>query len=286
MKVALLGANGQLGSAIERVFSAAGTAVIALNHDVVDIADAGQVAEILRDIAPGVVINTAAYHHLERCEENPDIAFAVNAFGARNIARAAGRAFLVHVSTDYVFDGVKGKPYIESDVARPLNVYGNSKLSGEMFVLSESENRAVLRVAGLYGLDACRAKGLNFVDLMLKLGNERDEVRVVDDEVLTPTFVDEVARQVAVVVAERMQGLAHSTAEGACSWHRFAAEIFEIAGLPSRLSVTGPGEFPAKVPRPAYSVLENTRVNEMGINVLRDWRFGLKEYLAERLRRV
>ena len=153
-----------------------------------------------------VVVNTAAMHQVEKCEADPARAFAVNALGARHLALAANAldARLVHISTDYVFDGAKAAPYLESDCPLPLNVYGNSKLAGELFVRSLAEKHYVLRVSGLYGQNPCLEKGgLNFVDLMLKLSRERKEVRVVDDEVLTPTSTREVARQLLLMLQGR-----------------------------------------------------------------------------------
>jgi len=183
-----------------------------------------------------------------------------------------------------VFDGAKLAPYLESDCPLPLNAYGNSKLAGELFVRSLAEKHYVIRVSGLYGKNPCLEKGgLNFVDLMLKLSRERKEVRVVDDEVLTPTATVEVARQVLLMLrGGAADGLYHATAEGSCSWYEFAREIFRLSGSAVTLNKAGAGEFPAKVPRPKYSVLENGRLKEQGLNGMADWRDALAAYLREK----
>jgi dTDP-4-dehydrorhamnose reductase len=222
-------------------------------------------------------------HHVENCESEPDKAFAVNALGARNLALVARDigAVLTHVSTDYVFDGGKTSPYEETDAPRPLNVYGNTKLAGEYFVRSILDRCFVLRTSGLYGKAPCRAKGgRNFVDLMLKLAKERGEVRVVDSERVTPTSTRELARQMVVLSRCDRYGLYHATPEGSCSWYEFAQEIFLISSAKVSLKIAAADEFPAKVPRPSYSVLENRALKLFGLNTFGPWQDGLREYLG------
>ena len=198
MKVAVLGANGQLGYDVASAFAAEGNTVAALTHEQVEVASSESVQAALEGVRPELVINTAAFHHVEKCEADPARAFAVNGAGARNVAQITASLHmpLIHISTDYVFDGAKGAPYVEDDQPRPLNVYGNTKLSGEHFVSSINPRHFVVRVSAIYGANPCRAKGgLNFVELMLKLSRERDELRVVDDEFVTPTPTIQIARQ-------------------------------------------------------------------------------------------
>lgn len=283
MRIAVIGANGQLGTDLCAAFRAAGDDIIELNEDRVDITRLGDLRAAVLGARPDVLINTAAFHHVEKCEADPARAFAVNADGAKNVALAAREAgcYLVHISTDYVFDGKKRSPYVETDPAAPLNVYGKSKLAGEEFVRATWGKALVLRTSGLYGKAPCIGKGgRNFVELMLKLAKERDEIRVVDNEVLTPTSAREVARQIVRLTRSPLYGLCHATCEGFCSWHRFAQEIFAIAGLKVNLQVARPDEFPAKVPRPLYSVLENAVLKKHGLNVFRPWQDALREYLA------
>jgi len=286
MKIAVIGANGQLGNDLVVAFSDNGDAVCGLSHAEIDIADAQSVTRALEGIRPEAIVNTAAMHHVENCEREPEKALAVNALGARNLAMVARDlgAVLMHVSTDYVFDGSKGSPYREEDTPRPLNAYGISKLAGEHFVRATTPRHFVIRTSGLYGKSPCRAKGgLNFIELMLKLARERGEVKVVDSEVVSPTSTAELALQIVRLSRSDSFGLYHATAEGSCSWYEFAREIFALTGTPVRLKVASPDEFPAKVPRPKYSVLENAALKSRGLNVFKPWQDALRTYLGDRV---
>jgi dTDP-4-dehydrorhamnose reductase len=284
MKIAVIGANGQLGSDAVAAFSQRGDEVSALTHQDIAIENADFVASCLGALKPDVVINTAAMHHVENCEQQADKAYGVNAIGARNLAmvtRDLGSK-LIHISTDYVFDGSKGKPYLEQDAPLPLNVYGNTKLAGEHYVRAINPKHFVLRVSAIYGKSPCRAKGgLNFVELMLKLARERGKVRVVDSEFVSPTSTAEIAEQLVKVSDSDAYGLYHATAEGSCSWWEYAREIFAQTNTQVVLEAAGPNEFPAKVPRPRYSVLENAGLKAQGMNVFRPWQDGLLRYLGQ-----
>lgn len=281
-KIVVIGGNGQLGSDVVQAFAGSGE-VYSLTHQEIELAMPGSVSTCLGALQPDVVVNTAAMHHVENCERDPERAFAVNAVGARNLAavtQALG-AVLIHISTDYVFDGGKTCPYTEDDLPLPVNTYGNSKLAGEYFVRTGNARHVVLRSSALYGRRPCRAKGgQNFVDRMLRLGRERGEVRVVACEAVSPTSTWDLARQIVALCDAGVYGLFHATAEGSCSWHQFADEIFKAAGLSVRCLVAEPGEFPAKVPRPKYSVLENAKLKQLGLNRFRHWGEGLHAYLA------
>jgi len=292
MKIAVIGACGQLGRDICQAFSQKGDEVIKLDlleeePYKIDIADGPLIQETLDRFAPlDLVVNTAAFHNVEACESDPVKAFQVNAIGSLHLARAVNRigAPILHISTDYVFDGKKGEPYLESDRPVPLSVYGNTKLAGEHFIEANADKYFILRVSGIYGKNPCLAKGgLNFIDLMLKLAKERDEVRVVDDEVLTPTFTEDIAGQIVHLAHDKPAfGLYHATAEGACSWYEFARAIFSLAGCPVTLNKARPGEFAAKVKRPKYSVLENKCLKDQGLNIMPPWQDGLRRYLRSK----
>lgn len=283
MKVVVVGSNGQLGSDIVSVFTNRGDEVVALTHSDIELSDLGSVRNCLGWSNAEFVVNTAAMHQVERCEQEPEKAFAVNGIGARNLAlvtRDMG-AVLVHISTDYVFDGRKGEPYVEEDVPLPLNVYGASKLAGEWFVRTLNPRHFVLRTSALYGKHPCRAKGgRNFVELMLQLGRERGSVRVVDNERVSPTSTIDLARQIVALSECEEYGLYHATAEGSCSWYQFAKAIFVTAKLAAQVEVADPSEFAGKVPRPRYSVLENRRLKAAGLNVFQSWEAGLAQYLS------
>jgi dTDP-4-dehydrorhamnose reductase len=281
MKIAVIGGDGQLGSDVVEAFAANGDEVYALSHTDIELTSFDSVARVLAEREPQVIVNTAAMHHVENCEREPDKAFAINALGPRNLACMARDlgAVLIQISTDYVFDGGKATPYVETDIPRPLNVYGNTKLSGEYFVRCTTEKHFVVRTSGLYGKRPCKGKGgLNFVELMLKLARERGEVRVVNDEAVSPTSTVEVARQLVVLSRSEGYGLYNATAEGSCSWYEFAREIFAATDTRVRLSVASPNEFPAKVPRPKYSVLENRALKVSGLNSFGSWQEGLHRY--------
>jgi len=285
MKVAVIGANGQLGSDVVASFVDAGDDVIGLAHADIDISSLEWTRSALTQIVPHVIVNTAAMHHVENCEKGPSRAYEVNAIGPRNLALVACEldAKLVHVSTDYVFDGSKKQPYVEEDRASPLNVYGNTKLAGEAFLQASGDKYFILRTSALYGRNPCRAKGgRNFVELMLKLAAERDELRVVDDEIVSPTSTAELASQIVILSRTDHYGLYHATAEASCSWYEFARKIFEIENIQTKLSVASPSEFSAKVPRPKYSVLENRALKAVGLNSFQPWEEGLRVYLKSR----
>jgi dTDP-4-dehydrorhamnose reductase len=283
MRIVVVGGNGQLGSDIASAYADRGDAVVSLTHADIELSNLDAVRCCLGATSADVVVNTAAMHHVEKCEEQPEKAFAVNAIGARNLALVTRELamVLVHISTDYVFDGAKGKPYHEGDVPLPLNVYGNSKLAGEYLVRTVNPRHFVLRTSALYGKHPCRAKGgQNFVDLMLRLGRERGKVRVVDTEFVSPTSTTDLARQIVALSGCDAFGLYHATGEGSCSWYEYAKEIYSLANLNAKVEVASSSEFPAKVARPSYSVLENRALNQLGLNTFRPWQEALAAYLA------
>jgi len=284
VKAAVIGANGQLGSDVVLALDAAGWQTVPLTHQDCEISDLHSVEAVLKAIRPEFVVNTAAMHNVEKCESDPERAYLTNAIGARNLAVVTGEvgAALLHVSTDYVFDGKKTTPYIEGDEPLPLNVYGNSKLAGECYVRTINPRHFVLRTSALYGRKPCRAKGgLNFVDLMLRLAREKGRMRVVDSEYVSPTATDDVAEQIALLSKTEAYGLYHGTAEGSCSWYEFAREILSLTRTEAKLSVASPDEFPAKVARPSRSVLENAALKRERLNCFGEWQGGLRRYLKQ-----
>jgi len=285
MKIVVIGANGQLGSDLCPVLAEDfHHEVIGMTHADLDIASMDSTSSALSSAHPDAVINTAAMHHVEKCENDPEQSFAVNAVGPRNLSMVCNDlgATLVQISTDYIFDGLKRSPYLEEDLPVPLNVYGSTKLTGEHFVQSTAERHFVVRVSGLYGDHLCRAKGQNFVSLMLRLAGERDEISVVDDEVLTPTWTLDIAHQIGKLVSSDAEnGIYHSTAEGECSWYDFARKIFDVSQSDVHLRRAKPGEFPAKVNRPLYSVLENAHLKRLSLNRMRPWDEALDAFLKQ-----
>lgn len=286
MRVAVLGATGQLGTDLVERFAADGDEVTALGHEDVRVEDAGSVRAALAAARPDAVVNAAAFHHVGRCEEEPGRAFAVNALGALNVARAARElgAANLYVSTDYVFDGAAGRPYTEDDAPRPLSVYGASKLAGEHLTRAEGDKggRAfVVRVSGIYGKVPSRAKGDNFLTMITRRAREHYEVRVVDDEVVSPTPTAEIAPALRDVLVAGEPGLYHLACRGSCSWYDFTRAIFELLEIELPVEPAKAADFPSPVRRPPYSVLASDRYHALGRGEMPHWREALERFLAE-----
>ncbi|MGQ9626026.1 MAG: dTDP-4-dehydrorhamnose reductase [Anaerolineae bacterium] len=282
MKAMLIGANGQLGSDLVKALQ--GEELFPLTHQDVDICEPVGLRAILRCYRPDIVLNMAAYHKVDECEINPEKTFAVNVYGVRNLALACREygCTLLHMSTDYVFDGRKGKPYVETDTPNPINVYGISKLAGERFVRYFLKRYFIVRTSGLYGLAGSSGKGGNFVELMLRLAEEGKDIRVVNDQILSPTYTLDLAYQIKALIETEHYGLYHATSQGECSWYEFAAKIFELSGLTPSLSQQTTAESGARATRPAYSVLENAALKRIGLDLMRPWEEGLADYLQAR----
>ncbi|MDH3216220.1 MAG: dTDP-4-dehydrorhamnose reductase [Candidatus Krumholzibacteria bacterium] len=286
MTIAIIGADGQLGKDVQLALKAHDTRPIA--HGEVDITDAAKVVAAIAAIHPDWVINTAAMTHVDDCEGQHMRAFEINALGARHVAEASRQvgAALIHISTDYVFDGEKKTPYMEGDATHPLNVYGISKLAGEFYVRNTCPVYYIIRTSGLYGTHKCRGKGQNFVETMLKLAKEKESLRIVSDEVLTPTFTEDLARQIDVLVESKPpHGIYHATNDGACSWFDFAKEIFRIAAIEVAVEETTASQWNAPARRPAYSVLENKALKRAGIDAMSHWKDALGRYLSKKIGR-
>jgi len=282
LKIALIGADGQLGSDLQKVIPA--SELIPLTLKDVDITDAQKLEKVLLACQPDIVINTAAYHNVDACEDNLEAAFKVNVLGVKNLCRSAQKnnIILVHFSTDYVFDGEKTTPYSEADCPRPVNAYGISKLAGELYIRSQLERYFIVRSAGLYGVAGCMATGrLNFVEIMLKLAREKGEVKVVDDQIVSPTYTLDLARKVYGLVQTEHYGIFHLVNHGQCSWYEFAKKIFELTQTKVKLEKTTTAAFGARARRPAYSALDNARLRALGMDDMREWEAALGAYLQE-----
>lgn len=289
MKVALIGSTGQLGRDLATELASEDLA--ALSEKDIDITRAHSIEAALEPLRPEVVVNAAALTDVPGCEADPVPAFEANALGPLYLAKACSElgAALVHVSTDYVFDGRKDAGYVEEDVPAPLNVYGTAKLAGEHFVRSNLDRHAIVRTSGLFGLHPSMGKKAhNFVQTMLRLADERDEIAVVDDERLSPTWTRELAAQIHEIVRAELRGIIHAAASGGCSWHEFAEEIFRLAGKRVRLRPITAAEYAAtagtygpRVRRPPCSVLHNARLRALGLDRMRPWQDGLRSYLRE-----
>lgn len=282
MKVLIIGYRGQLGSDLQKEF--ASEELILAGRDTLPVENEAAVAAFVGAHQPGLILNCSAFHRVDDCEEQVGPAFDVNVFGVRNLALAARKtdAVLVHFSTDYVFDGPQRKPYVETDPVCPKCIYGVAKASGEVMLQSIWSKHFIFRVSGLYGYKGSREKGTNFVETMIGLARQGKPIRVVNDQVLTPTCTMDVAAAVRQVVRSDAFGLYHLTNAGECSWYEFTRAIFEYAGLSPDLTPVGSDAFPTRAKRPNYSVLDNRRLREGGFQEMPDWQDALSRYVLGR----
>jgi len=282
MKIMILGAGGQLGSELVNILQ--DDTLIPLTHMDIEMTDEQQVNSILSSNMPDVVINTAAYHRVDDCEDNVELSFAVNSYAVRTIARICndlGITF-VHFSTDYVFGGEKKTPYVEDDCPNPHSVYAVSKLAGELFVRNICSRYYLIRTCGLYGAKGVSGKGGNFIETMIRLANGKKPLNVVSDQIVTPTYAKELAAKVSQLIRTEEYGSYHITNNGGCSWYEFARTIFKLTGIDADISPISSSEFGAKARRPAYSVLENRNLKLLGLDDMMQWHDALKEYLIEK----
>ena len=285
-RVAVIGAAGQLGIDISRAFRTAGTPLLALSHDDAEVTDPLQIQKVIEAHRPGVVVNCAAFHTVEACEDVPQTAFAVNAVGALNVARACAKvdAVCVQISTDYVFDGEKDGPYEESDSPRPLNVYGTSKLAGENLVQQACPQSLVVRVASLFGRAGVSGKGGNFVETILKRARAGQAVRVVDDQVISPTYARDAAEVICRLVEGGARGVVHVTNLGSapCTWYDLAKQAVDLCKLPTKVEPIASSEYPSKARRPPNSALDSTRAARLTGRLVPPWDDALGRYLREK----
>jgi len=246
----------------------------------VDVEHPGEVAAMIAHFRPSLVINTAAYHNVERCETHPERAFAVNAAAVSDLAAicAAAGIALAHISTDYVFDGKANEPYDEEARAAPINVYGISKYAGELALAARTERAFVFRTSGLYGLRSS-TKGYTFVERIRAQAAAGKPLKVVDDIVSTPSYTQDVATTICRVLETARFGTYHVTNDGSCSWYEFALEILAASGIEAHVERTTSDTFPRFARRPRYSVLANNAVARAGVEPAREWKLGLHEYL-------
>jgi dTDP-4-dehydrorhamnose reductase len=282
MKILLIGALGQLGIDLQKVLKA--HAVIPVDKEEIDVCDARQVDAMVDALQPDVLLNCSAFNRVDEAEDAPEAAFAVNTFAVRNLALAARRrnAKLMHFSSDYVFDGPGRRPYVETDLPCPQSMYGVSKLAGEAMTQAIWPKHFLIRTCGLYGYTGSRDKGTNFVEAMLRVGAKAGLVRVVSDQVCTPTSTMDLACAVDRLLPTEGYGLYHLTSAGECSWYQFANAIFEEAGLHPEVQPVSSDQFPAKAKRPDYSVLDNRRFRSEGFRDMRPWREALADYIRGR----
>lgn len=277
MKILITGANGQLGRELQRQYGKRDDELILTDVKDLDITDVIAVNKFVNENKPDVIINCAAHTQVDKCEEQIELATKINTVGPKNLAAAAFNigAEIVQVSTDYVFDGEGNKELTEFDATNPQSVYGATKLDGEKLVKALNPKHYIVRTAWLYG------DGGNFIKTMLKLSKDRDELKVVNDQIGTPTSTVDLANVIIKLVDEKNYGLFHCTCKGVCSWYDFAVEIFKIKNINIKVNPCTSDEFPTAAKRPKYSVLRNCMLELTTGDITRDWKESLREYLAE-----
>jgi dTDP-4-dehydrorhamnose reductase len=274
LKALITGGGGQLASDL---MASLGDSARAYSHAELDITDATAVRRAFEETEPDVIINCAAFHNVDRCEREPDTSWAVNVKAVAELARLGAR--VVHMSTNYVFDGRRDEPYGESDSPSPRSIYALTKLGGEYAALAYGPDALVVRTAGLYGLHGSASKGGNFVQRMIARAREQGALSVVADQRLQPTFTVDLAQAVLDAVEGGASGVLHLTATGACSWHEFTTAIMDEAGIDVPVEPTSTVIAVGGVDRPLNGVLAHTRAEALGLAPLRPWRQALAEYM-------
>ncbi len=284
MKVLVTGSSGMLGYDLSEVLSLKGWDTFGLDHHNGDVTDLNGVRRIVKEFRPDTVVHCAACTDVDACEKDPDKAFKINGLGTKNMAiscQEVGVA-MVYISTDYVFDGEKKSPYDEIDKPNPINAYGRSKLLGEYYVQHLLNRFSIIRTSWLFGKN-----GKNFVGTILNLIEKEDTLKIVDDQVGSPTFSKDLASKVGEVVEREGYGIYHVTNSSSCSWYEFAAKIVKLADVQGkRVEPTDSETFKRPAKRPKNSILENRLLKLEGYGLLRPWEEALKEYFKENLTKL
>ncbi|MDP9017468.1 MAG: dTDP-4-dehydrorhamnose reductase [Candidatus Eremiobacteraeota bacterium] len=281
-RVAIIGSTGQLGNDLLEAFS--DREVIALAHEDLCIENAAQVEDVIASSRPSLVLNTAAYHNVPKCETEQEQALRINALGVQNVAQACAKRNIAFgtISTDYVFDGAKGSPYTEQDQPHPLSVYGISKLAGEMLAAAIVPGHFIFRTSGLFGKLGSKSKGYTFIDRVLQQAAAGEPISVVDDMWFSPSYTRHVAQWIRKIVDRAPFGIYHVTNSGSCSWHEFAVEAIATAGLSAHVRAISSADFASPVRRPRNSALGHAALLAAGIEDLPHWKAAVAEYLKER----
>ena len=283
MKLAVIGAAGQVGQEFTKCLEA--DTFVPLTRDQVNVVDPASVDACIDRIDCDVIINLAAFHDVNGCEDDIEKAFQVNAVGAGNVAQAAARGDrkLVYFSSDYVFgrEDNRRTPYLESDLPEPVNIYGVSKVAGEHLVRVATDNHLIVRSSSLFGVVTSK-KGWTFPEMILQRAKAGEPLRVVNDQYMSPTYTLDLVREVMALLEAGATGTVHVTNADGCTWYDFAQASLDLAGIEHPIEPVGSDAFPAKARRPSYSCLDSERLESLGVDGLRDWRASLRAYLIEK----
>ncbi|MFW5981017.1 MAG: dTDP-4-dehydrorhamnose reductase [bacterium] len=280
MRVLITGGRGLLGRELKLLLEDE-YELYSWGKEELDITDSKEVIAKIIELNPDIVIHGAAYVDADGCEKNIDLAYRVNAYGTRNIAIACqqSKSEMIYISSDYVFDGKKGSPYLEFDNPNPINIYGKTKLAGEEFVKSLLNQYFIVRTAWLYG-----DYGNDFIKTMLKLAKEREFVNIVKDQVGTPTYVKDLVEAIKIILDSKLYGIYHATNDGEASWYEFAKRIFEYSNSQVKVKAVTSQEFVSAAARPAYSVLNNYSLEQGFGYKMRDWEIALEDYWKNKIK--
>ena len=283
-KVVILGGSGQLGIELCREFENRRWTVDRFDRQSLDVTNPQRVEAAIAEADPQVVINAAAYNQVDIAEREPETAYAANALAVRSLAMACRQvdACLVHYSTDYVFDGTKGSPYIETDMPHPLGAYAVSKLAGEFYALAYLDNALVIRTSGVFGPEGMFTARGNFVEFMLRLAKSGTPIRVVQDHVASPTYAPAIASRTAEMIEKNLSGLFHLGGGQPISWYDYATLVFEVAGLSPSLTPTNEKEYRTEARRPKFSALSNAKLEAAGIAPMPPLREAIQDYMVKR----
>lgn len=279
MKVLVTGAKGQLGSDTILCLQERNIPCLGIDRNDFDLTDAKQTEEFLTDYHPDAVIHCAAYTKVDQAEDEPELCHRINAKATETVAKVCKTlgAKMLYISTDYIFDGTKPVAYNPDDIAAPISVYGRTKYEGELAVRTQIKQAFIVRISWVFGKN-----GNNFVKTMLRLGKEHKEVRVVEDQIGSPTYTKDLAPLLCDMIATKQYGIYHATNEGLCSWAEFANEIFQQAKLSTKVIPIPTSQYPTKAPRPINSRLSKDCLIKAGFYKLPTWQDALKRYLEEK----
>lgn len=283
-KVLLIGASGQLGTDVALAFKSKYIVVPATHKDL-DILNYKKLKKVIFDIKPDIIINTAAHHQVDEIQKNAKKAFLVNALGQKNIADLSSKtnSTIVFISTDYVFgsDSKRNRAYTELDCPGAINTYGVTKIAGEELTKIYANKYFIVRTSGLYGLKGSSNKGENFVEKMINKAKRGEELNVVNDQILSPTYTKNLAQNLLLILTTSNYGTYHIVSRGSCSWWRFTSEIFALLGMRVHCNPVDSNYFKTAAKRPLYSVLTNHNLSKIKLNKMKHWKTNLKDYLKD-----
>lgn len=277
MKVLVTGVKGQLGYDVVKELEKRGYQPIGVDRDEMDLMDNTAIRTFIMELKPEAIIHCAAYTAVDKAEEEVEVCYQINAESVKVIAECAKELDikLIYISTDYVFDGTKEGEYTETDTPNPINVYGASKLKGEQYVQELLEKYYIVRISWVFGVN-----GNNFIKTMRRLGEQLEELNVIDDQVGSPTYTADLAPLLVDMMETEKYGIYHASNEGFCSWYEFAEEIFQQSGIDVKVNPITTDQYPTKAKRPMNSKMSKKKLQNKGFNLLSSWEMALKDYLA------